>query len=147
MALRAAISGFLLLLALGSPALADWSNWRPEPSDAKLEAIVRTAYVAAARYARSNTNYFARNDDLDGLEVALGDELGRQGYAAVEVTVANDLEAARACASSGVQLRFAVTLFGDGISLAAASPKRVFSYHYDPHADAAITVAPAGACR
>jgi hypothetical protein len=146
MAFRATILGALVMLVSAGPVLADWSNWRPAPSDAKLEEIVRTAYVAAANYARGNTNYFARNDDLDGLEVAIGDELGRQGFASVEVTGAADLRAARACAGSGVQLRFAVTLFGDGISLAAASPKRVFSYHYDPHEDAAIAVAPVGAC-
>ena len=57
-----------------------------------------------------------------------------------------DLKAARACAPEGTELRFAVSLFGDAISLAAATDERVFSYHYDPHEDAAIVVAPVAAC-
>ena len=145
MAFRAAISAAVVLAAT-SPALADWTNWRPEPSDAKLESIVRSAYVAAVTFARGQTNYFARDGEVDGLEVAIGDELGRQGYASVEVSMANDLTEARHCAAKGIALRIAVTMFGDGISIAAASPKRVFSYHYDPHEDAAIAVAPASAC-
>ena len=145
MAFRAATFAAVLLVA-ASPALGDWTNWRPEPSDAKLESMVRAAYVAAATYARSNTNYFARDGETDGLEVAIGDELGREGFSAVEVMTAVDLDAARKCAGAGIELRVAVTIFGDGISIAAASPKRVFSYHYDPHEDAAIVVASAGSC-
>ena len=145
MAFRAAILAAVLLGAV-SPALANWTDWRPEPSDAKLESIVRAAYVAATTYARGQTNYFARDGEIDGLEVAIGDELGRQGLTAVEVVTAVDLDDARKCAMGGIELRFAVTVFGDGISLAAASPKRVFSYHYDPHEDAAIVVAHADNC-
>ena len=145
MAFRAPVLAAGLLVA-ASPALANWTDWRPEPSDAKLESIVRAAYAAAATYARRNSNYFARDGEIDGLEVAIGDELGRQGLATVEVVPAVDLDAARKCAAAGIELRFAVTVFGDGISIAAASPKRVFSYKYDPHEDAAIVVASAGNC-
>jgi len=136
----------ILLAAAASPALGDWSSWRPEPSDAKLESIVRAAYVGAAGYARSNSNYFARDGQDEGLEVAIGNELARRGFSTVEVITADELAGARGCAAAGIALRFAVTVFGDGISIAAASTKRVFSYHYDPHEDAAIVVARAEAC-
>jgi hypothetical protein len=145
MAIRAAIFAFFLALA-ASPALGDWASWRPEPSDATLERIVRAAYVGAAASARANNNYFARDGVTEGLEAAIGEELARAGFATIEVSTAGDLGAARKCAAAGIALRFAVTVFGDGISIAAASPNRVFSYHYDPHEDAAIVVEQTGTC-
>ena len=134
-------------LAISQPAAARWADW-PQASDAELEQIVRVAYSAAAAYARKNTNYFSRDDNVDSLRIAMEDELGRQGLTAVTVSEkpSADLEAASVCAQEGTELRFAVTMFGDSITLAAASTKRVFSYHYDPHDDAAIVVAPAHDC-
>ena len=129
-------------------AFARWADWPPGPTDAELEQVVRVAYTAAADYARKNTNYFSRDGVVDPLRSAIEDELGRQGLTFVEVAgkPSADLKAARACAPEGTELRFAVSLFGDAISLAAATDERVFSYHYDPHEDAAIVVAPVAAC-
>jgi hypothetical protein len=131
-----------------SPAFARWADWPPGPTDAELEQVVRVAYTAAADYARKNTNYFSRDGVVDPLRSAIEDELGRQGLTFVEVAgkPSDDLDAARACAADGTELRFAVSMFGDAISLAAATDKRVFSYHYDPHEDAAIVVKPSEAC-
>ena len=142
------IIAILVLLFSSVPATADWADWPPGPSDSELESIVRAAYSAATAHARSNRNYFARDDAFEALHQAIEDELGRQGHEDVEVaeTAAASLEAAQVCAPRGVVLRIAVNVFGDGISLAAASPKRVFSYHYEPHESSSIVVAPAEAC-
>ena len=131
-----------------NPAFAGWADWPPGPTDAELEQIVRVAYTAAADYARKNTNYFSRDGVVDPLRSAIEDELGRQGLTFVEVASkpAADLAAARACAVDGTELRFAVNMFGDAISLAAVTSKRVFSYHYDPHEEATIVVKPSEAC-
>lgn len=144
-ALRTAVAAILVLAA--QPAAARWADW-PSPSDRDLEQIVRAAYTAAAAHARRNGNYFARDDEVDPLRVAIEDELGRQGLTFVDVpeTPIADIEAARICAAEGTQLRYAVNMFGDGITLAAVSTKRVFRYHYDPHEDAAIVVTPSEDC-
>lgn len=138
----------LLVASTAQAAAARWADWPPGPSDAELEAIVRVAYTAAASHARRNTNYFARDDDFAALRVVIEDELGRQGLTFVTVPEAPvaDLAAAQACTEDGTQLRFAVNMFGDSITLAAASTKRVFTYHYDPHEDAAIVVTPSQDC-
>jgi hypothetical protein len=135
-------------LAAAPPALARWADWPPGPTDAELEQIVRVAYTAAAAYARTDTNYFARDGVVAPLRSAIEDELGRQGHTYVNVpeAPAADLEAARICAASGTELRYAVNMFGDGITLAAVTDRRVFSYHYDPHEEAAIVVAPSQDC-
>jgi hypothetical protein len=143
-----AVSSAVALLATG-PAFARWADWPPGPTDAELEQVVRVAYTAAAAHARKNTNYFSRDGAFDPLRSAVEDELGRQGltFVSVSAAAAADLEAARICAGEGAtELRIAVTLFGDGISLAAASDRRVFSYHYDPHEDGKIVVASADNC-
>lgn len=139
------------VIAAAQPASARWTHWAdwpPGPSDAELEQIVRVAYTAAAAYARHDMNYFARDGEVDPLRSALEDELGRQGLTFVNVpeAPAADLDAARICAATGTELRYAVTMFGDGITLAAVTDRRVFSYHYDPHEDAAIVVAPSQDC-
>jgi hypothetical protein len=139
----------MALAAVGSePALARWADWPPGPTDAELEQVVRVAYSAAAAYARANTNYFARDGVFDPLRSAVEDELGRQGLTFVNVVSepVADLDAARACASEGTELRIGVNIFGDGIDLAAATDDRVFSYHYEPRDNAAVVVAPAAAC-
>lgn len=135
-------------LAVAQANAARWADWPPGPSDAELETIVRVAYTAAAAHARKNTNYFARDDDFASLRVVIEDELGRQGLTSVTVPEAPvaDLTAARGCTEDGTQLRFAVNMFGDSITLAAASTKRVFTYHYDPHEDAVIVVTPSQDC-
>ena len=109
---------------------------------------MRVAYGAAAMHARANGNYFARDEEFDALRSVIEDELGRQGLTSVDVAASPsaDLDSARQCSSSGTQLRYAVNMFGDSISLAAATDERVFSYHYDPHEQATIAVAPAAAC-
>jgi hypothetical protein len=142
----AAAIGLAALAA--QPGLARWADWPPGPTDAELEQIVRVAYSAAAAYARKNTNYFARDGVTDPLRSAIEDELGRQGLTFVNVAdkPVADLKAAEICTAEGTQLRFAVNMFGDGITLAAVTDARVFSYHYDPHEDAAISVAPSQAC-
>ncbi len=133
--------------SFAQPALARWADW-PRPSDAQLEQIVRVAYSAAAEYARKNTNYFARDDDFESLRIVIEDELGRQGLSYVNVPTAPlaDLDAARICAPEGTQLRIGVNMFGDSVTLAAVTAKRVFTYHYDPHEDAAIVVTPSQDC-
>ncbi len=130
------------------PAFARWADWPPGPTDAELEQIVRVAYTAAVAQARKDTNYFARDGATDALRSAIEDELGRQGLTSVNVpeSPVADLKAAQACTEQGTELRFAVNMFGDSISLAAVTDERVFSYHYDPHEDAAIVVAPSRAC-
>jgi hypothetical protein len=134
-------------LLVAQPAAARWADW-PVLSDAELEQIVRVAYTAAAAHARKNSNYFSRDDDTKSLRIAIEDELGRQGLTAATVAEkpSDDLAAASVCTKEGTELRFAVTMFGDAITLAAVSAKRVFSYHYDPHEDAAIKVTPAADC-
>jgi hypothetical protein len=136
------------LFAAAQPALGNWANWPPGPSDAQLEQIVRVAYTAAAAYARTDTNYFARDGVVGPLRSAIEDELGRQGLTFVNVPEAPvaDLDAARLCAATGTELRYAVSMFGDSITLAAVTDERVFSYHYDPHEDAAIVVVPSQDC-
>lgn len=138
----------VLVVGTAETAAARWADWPPGPSDAELETIVRVAYTAAAAHARRNTNYFARDDDFAALRVVIEDELGRQGLSFVTVPEAPiaDLTAAQACTEDGTQLRFAVNMFGDSITLAAASTKRVFTYHYDPHEDAVIVVTPSQDC-
>ena len=135
-------------VAMPSQASARWADWPPGPTDAELEQVVRVAYTAAAAFARSNTNYFARDGVFDPLRSAVEDELGRQGLTFVTVSgePAADLDAARACAGDGTELRIGINIFGDGIDLAAATDERVFSYHYEPRETAAIFVAPAAAC-
>ncbi|MBL8599135.1 MAG: hypothetical protein JNL14_15490, partial [Devosia sp.] len=98
-------------LTLPGPAFARWADW-PLVSDAELEQIVRVAYSAAAANARKNLNYFGRDGVTDPLRSAIEDELGRQNLTLVNVAAqpAADLQAARRCASSGVELRFAVNL-------------------------------------
>lgn len=145
---RKLLGAAVVLAALVAlPSQARWADWPPVP-DAELEQIVRVAYTAAASYARKNVNYFARDGLTDPLRSAIEDELGRQNLSLVNVAAAPsaDLAGARTCASEGVELRFAVNLFGDGISLAAATARRVFSYHYEPREEAAIVVAPSQDC-
>ena len=143
---------FIALVFLALPGVASaqnqWADWPPGPRDAELEAIVRTAYTAATAHARSNLNYFARDGDTDALRDAIADALTGEDFADLDLSLAPaaSLDEARACPAEGVVLRFAPNMFGDGISLAAASAERVFSYHYDPHVDAAILVAPAEPC-
>lgn len=143
---------FFLGLAMAAfaahPAFARWADWPPGPTDAALEQIVRVAYTAAALHARKDNNYFSRDGSTAQLRSAIEDELGRQGMSFVNVPDApvDDLKAAQICTGQGTELRFAVNMFGDSISLAAVSYDRVFSYHYDPHEDAAIVVAPSQAC-
>ncbi len=75
-------------------------------------------------------------------------ELARNG---LEATVPDDpvadLETARRClGANGVELRVITNVFGDGISLAAVTSQRVFSYHFEPREDANVVVAPAEDC-
>jgi hypothetical protein len=148
MALRATIIAATLAL-LATPAVAQWADW-PGASDSDLERIVRSAYAAASAYARANGNYFSRDGEFEPLAVAIAAGLARDGFDNVAVPDAPvaDLQAARKCISgkARTELRFAITLFGDGLDLAAATSARVFSYHYDPHEAPTIAVAPAAAC-
>jgi hypothetical protein len=147
------ITRYGLVIAIGlvlgaQPAPGQWADWPPGPRDSDLEAMVRSAYGAAATHARSNDNYFARDEDFGPLRQAIVAELVRDGHANVEVAAGPvaDVDAVRTCTSSGTALRFSVNMFGDGISLAATTPKRVFSYHYEPHESPAISVRAAGDC-
>jgi hypothetical protein len=145
---RVFAASIALTALVAQPAFARWADWPPGPTDAELEQIVRVAYTAAVAYARKDTNYFARDGVTDPLRSAIEDELGRQSLTFVNVPEkpVADLEAAQICTVDGTELRFAVNMFGDSISLAAVTDERVFSYHYDPHEDAAIVVAPARDC-
>lgn len=144
----AAVAIAVAAIATAPPALARWADWPPGPTDAELEQVVRVAYGAALAHARANTNYFARDGVFDPLRSAVEDELGRRGLTFVNVVgePAADLETARACAAEGTELRIGVNIFGDGVDLAAASDRRVFSYHYEPRENAAIVVAPSQDC-
>jgi hypothetical protein len=148
MALRFVMIAAILALA-ATPALAKWADW-PGPSDADLESVVRSAYSAASAYAKANGNYFSRDGEFEALTVAIGAGLARDGFDNVAVPDAPvaDLDTARKCISgrAKTELRFVLTMFGDGLSLAAATGSRVFSYHYDPHEASTIVVAPATAC-
>jgi hypothetical protein len=138
-----------LSMSLASSSLgAPWAEWSSGPTDADLEAVVRIAYVAATKRAKGNLNYFARDDDFDELRGVVETQLAREGWGEVDVPVdpAADATALKACSPAGIAVRLAVNMFGDGITVAAASPERVFSYHYDPHEDAAIVVAPSADC-
>jgi len=143
------IIGVSLVLGVAAPATAaPWVEWPPGPTDYELETIVRAAYIGAVSRARGNSNYFARDDDFAALRSAIAAEIVRQGHVEVEVSAmpSADLAAARSCAEDGIALRVVVNMFGDGIGLAAASSTRIFSYHYDPHEDPAIVVAPSDDC-
>ncbi|MBI4922792.1 MAG: hypothetical protein HY834_13680 [Devosia nanyangense] len=141
MALRSPVIGTIAaLLAAGSSVAA---------SDADLERAVRAAYAGAAAYASAHGNYFARDEVFAPLRDAVAAELVKQGLASVAVPErpSADLAAARRCAWAPiVQLRIAINLYGDGLSLVAVTDARVFSYHYDPHEAAEIAVAPAADC-
>jgi hypothetical protein len=144
--LTIAFVGFVL--GVTAPVAAPWVEWPPGPTDSELEAVVRAAYSGAVSHARTNLNYFARDDDFAELRASIAAEIARQGHSSVDVSVSPsiDLDAARSCAEAGIALRIALNMFGDGISLAAASPKRVFSYQYEPHEDPAVVVAPSAEC-
>lgn len=141
MALRTLLFGTALaLLATGSVHAA---------SDADLERAVRAAYTGAAAYASHHGNYFARDEVFAPLRDAVAAELVTQGLASVVVPdrPSASLDTARRCAWAPVpQLRIAINLNGDGLSLVAVTEARVFSYHYDPHEAADIVVAPAADC-
>ncbi len=111
--------------------------------------MVRVAYGAAATHARTNSNYFARDEVFAPLRNAVAAEMASAGFAEVLVpqSPAADLDASLACVvGGGTELRISITIFGDGVSLAAVSDKRAFAYAYDPHQNAAIVVTPAGDC-
>lgn len=141
MALRALLfSTIATLLATGLPLAA---------GDADLERAVRAAYTGAAAYAAAHGNYFARDGVFAPLRDAVAAELVTQGLASVVVPDKPfaDLAAAQRCAWAPVtQLRIAINLYGDGVSLVAVTNARLFSYHYDPHEAAEIVVAPAADC-
>ena len=146
--LRAAILVASLIVGT-APAFAQWADWPPGPTDAELERVVRVAYAAAAAHARTDNNYFARDEVFTPLRDAVATGLAEQGLLEVIVTDSPtvDLEASLGCAvERGIELRISVTIFGDGISLAAVTDKRAFAYAYDPHQNAAIVVTPAGDC-
>src|SRR5690606_7366129 len=138
----------LAFLALQGPAAARWADWPPGPTPSELEMIVRSAYTAAAAYARLNTNYFSRDDEFGPLHDAIAERLARDGHADVVVPSSPfaDLQAASICTFETVELRYILNAFGDGITLTATSDLRTLSYHYDPHEDAAIVIKPAQAC-
>ncbi|MEQ1770348.1 MAG: hypothetical protein ABL879_10965 [Devosia sp.] len=118
-------------------------------ADGPLEQAVRAAYSAALKHAAAHDNYFAPNGDFDTLRAAIATALETDEFKAVVVTAmpSKDLAAASACLPvEGTELRIAVNAPGDGLTLAAVTDTRVFSYHYDPHEAADIKVAAAKAC-
>lgn len=140
----------LLALAFMPAAHGQWYRWEFGPTDAQLEIVTRTAYSGAARYAFAHKNYFSRDDEFEGLRDSILAELARNGLADVSVPAEPlaDLDAARSCLKGGgIELRIVTTIFGDGVSLAAASERRVFTYAYDPRESAKVVVTPAEDCR
>lgn len=137
-------------LLLAAPASAAWFEWpKLGPTDAELETIVRTGYSGAARHAAASKNYFSRDGEFEPLRASVLAELTRSGLTDVVVPAepVADLDAARRClAGEGVELEIATNMFGDGISLAAVTSKRVFSYHVEPRDNANVVVAPAADC-
>jgi hypothetical protein len=135
----------LAALALApAPAVSSWLV--PGPTDAELEAIVRSAYTAATAHAARNANYFARDGEFVPLRDAIASAMAGQPVS-VAADAAADIDSARRCAAPGTtELRIVPTLFGDGIGLAAASDTRAFAYLYDPHENAEILVAAAEPC-
>lgn len=134
-------------------ALDASSSMQPVPpaglGDADLELVVRAAYTGASAFAAAHGNYFARDGVLPPLHDAIAAELGKAGYAAVEVPqVATDKPGAlKTClATPGTELRIFTTTYGDGISLVAVTDARAFAYDYDPHKAASIVITKAEDC-
>ena len=118
-------------------------------SDAELEKLVRAAYTAASDFARANGNYFARDGAFAPLHKAIATAVTDAGFPSVVVpeSAASDADAAKMCLSApGTELRLAINVFGDGVSLVAVTDKRVFAYRYDPHESAEVKVTPATDC-
>ncbi len=157
----------LLLVLCATPALAQdaSSSSSTEPSlpadtsssgpatqqgltDPELEMAVRAAYSAAAAFAASHKNYFAR----DGVVPPLHDAVAAAVAAAYPAIVVPadpfaDLDAAKVClAAPGTELRLATNTYGDGVTLAAVTDRRVFAYDYNPHKAADIKVIAAADC-
>ncbi len=135
-----------------APASSSASTAPPapaDPSDADLENIVRAAYTAAAGFALTHGNYFARDGVFGPLHdaVAAGLSVGAFGAVAVPAEPAADLEAARVCRPvEGAELRIASNTYGDGITLVAVTDRRYFAYDYDPHKSADIRIVTAADC-
>jgi hypothetical protein len=116
--------------------------------DADLEGAVRAAYTAAAAYSVAHGNYFVR----DGVFAPLRDAIAAALAADYDTVVvpeeaAADLDAARVClAVPGTELRIATNTYGDGITLAAVTDRRIFAYDYDPHKSSEIKVVTAADC-
>lgn len=141
----------LALTALSGPASAGWREDAlaalAGDSDASLEQVVRTAYAGAAAFASAHGNYFARDGVYPPLHDAVATALAAGGYPSVGIVGPADGDASRACRRQpGVELRIGTNIYGDGVSLVAATSFRVFAYHYDPHQAADIVVTPAAAC-
>ncbi len=118
-------------------------------SDAELEEVVRVAYTAAASFAVTHGNYFARDGEAGPLIEAIAAALAEQGFDEVvgPPGAAADYDAARLCLpDKGTELRVATNIFGDGLDLVAVTDKRAFAYQYDPRENAAVVVVPAQAC-
>ena len=140
--LRATILAGSLILGT-APVFAQWADWPPGPTDAELELMVRTAYTAAKQHAATDKNYFARDEVFAPLREAVASALVGAGFDDIVVPdePAASLAAALVCVSGdSTELRIATTVFGDGLSLAAATDRRVFAYNYDPHQSATIAV-------
>ena len=142
----------LALMALTGPSAA--ASWRESvaaalipTSDTALEQMVRAAYTGASAFATAHGNYFARDGVFPPLHDAVAAELASQGFAGVAVIGPAEGDVGKGClAGPGAELRIGTNIYGDGVSLVAASSKRLFVYAYDPHVAADVVVTPAADC-
>jgi hypothetical protein len=121
------------------------------PTDADLELAVWVAYGAAYSIASADTAFrFFDGSDHGPLREAMVMALEAEGLGAIAVasSPASSSGAALSCAASrAVELHYAFLSDGAGITLVAASPRRMSSYAYDPDVSAELNVRPTRDCR
>lgn len=121
------------------------------PTDADLDLAVWVAYGAAYAVATADPGFrFARDGDDATLRDAIVAALDGEGLGGVRVvsTTATSTPGPFGCAEpQSVELRVAVSPDGTGITLVAATARRMASYLYDPAVSEALDVRLARNCR
>ena len=135
-----------------SSGLEASSSIEPSPpglSDADLELVVRAAYTGASAFAAANKNYFGRDGVFAPLRDAVAAEVAKQNFTNIVIPAdpVADIEAGRVCLpAAGTELRIALNMFGDGVTLIAVTDTRYFAYAYDPHEADDIKITAATEC-
>ena len=109
-------------LVAAQPALARWADWPPGPTDAEL-----AVEAPRDRASRRGDGY---REDTHTMKLGFNLLLWTTHVTPEHWPILEKLEA------TGY----------DGVDLAAASDRRVFSYHYEPRENDAIVVAPSQDC-